>query len=583
MNILDETERERLFKSIETSYKAMDPFRNLTRRLVEQYAGSGYGDSKQREVMINLTNQTIDAYTMSLVANRPRTMVTTRQQPLTYFAKQYELAVNHLIEEIGLEYTLRQWVMDAFFCVGIIKVHMADSGLIQLEPDTWMDPGQPFASNIALDNFVFDASATKWSEVKFAGDAYRVCYYELANMGFDPEIIEQLKPTSKYNVDHDRLDQISKGSVVDPDEFEPMIDLIDVWIPKDGMIHTFAIKDKRAMQLNRTAPLASMPWSGPEGGPYHLLGFNDVPENIMPTSPALHLESLNRLINNIMRKQRNRANAAKNIHLYTPEGSDDAARIQQGSDDQFIKKEAQSDIDTVKIGGVDLEMEHFRLALMDMYDRMAGNLTAMLGLGAQADTVGQEQLIHSAASKKEAQMQYRVVDGSTRIIRDLGKMLWEDQFKTIPGRLPIEGAQGYSIDASWTPGDREGQFEDYDFEVDVYSLPYRSPASVVQSINGVVDRLSAMSPLLQAQGGSINMQKLVDLYSDLLNIPQLKSVVDFTAPLQEPQGESHEKKMIPPTTRTSIRKSVSAGPSSQNKGLVQQQALASMIASKKSA
>jgi hypothetical protein len=77
-------------------------------------------------------------------------------------------------------------------------------------------------------------------------------------------------------------------------------------------------------------------------------------------------------------------------------------------------------------------------------------------------------------SSKEAQMQYRVLDGSSRLIRDLGFLLWNDKAKVIPGRIPIDGTT-YSMDATWTPDDREGAYFDYRINIDVYSMAYQSP------------------------------------------------------------------------------------------------------------
>lgn len=576
MDISDPQQVERLIKAVETNYKALEPFRKCNEKLIKAYAGAGYGHNDGRESLLNLTNQVVDAYVMALAANRPRVMVTTEDQTKLYFARHYELAVNALIEEIGLEYTLRQAVMDAFFCVGIVKCHMADAGPVQIEQDLWMDPGKPFASNVNIDNFVFDTTAKKWSQVKFAGDVYRVTMRQIKQMGFNEEVLSLIHPTSKYHADQDKLAHISTGSEVDADELEPSVDLIDLWLPCHQVILTFAVKDVRTMQLFRTPPLASMPWTGSEKGPYHLLGFNDVPENIMPTPPALQLEPLNRLINNIMRKQRKRADAQKQVHFYTPAGADDADRAKHGSDDAFIRGDTSSPITTVKIGGVDNLLAQFRLELMGDYDRMAGNLTAMLGLGAQADTASQEQLIHGAVSKKEAQMQFRVIDMSTRLVSDLGRMLWEDQFKTIQGRLPIEGTK-YSVDATWTPQDREGAFEDYKFEIDMFSLPYRNPSAVMQAVNGVIDRLTMLGPLLQQQGGQINVQRLVDLYAEMLHVPQLRQVVDFVAPDPAQQASSepgHDQSLVPNTTRNYVRRSVSAGPTAQARNMQAQQAWA---------
>lgn len=572
MNVNDPKQRDRLFRAMETSYRTLEPFRNLVYGLVSEYAGGGYGSytHTRKETIVNLMNQAVDAYTMSLVANRPRVLLSTPHPQLEYFARQFQEAVNNLIKEIGLEMTLKQWVLDAFFCIGVVKVHMADSGQVALGQNMLSDPGIPFASNVSLDNWGYDIGAKNWYEVKYSYDSYRIPFEDLKGDIYDQAAIKDLLPTSKSNVDDERLERISKGYEVDQDEFEPMIDLVDVWVERDAKIYTFPLTERTYMRA-KGSPVAVMDWDGPEFGPHKILGFNDVPEQIMPASPASHLSSLSRLANNLWRKQSKRARSARRFNTYSPADAEAVKNIDGKPDDAFLKVEPGSTVGQLAVGGVDPAAQAFLLDTMEMFDRMAGNLTAMMGLGAQADTVGQEQLIHSAVSKKEASMQYRVVDSSVKLIRDLGYMLWNDKFKTIKSSLPIEGAEGYTIDATWTPDDREGDFFDYNFDIDVYSMPYQSPA---QRINGIVGMIAKVYGPLQAQmmqqGGMIDMQELTNICSDLMGEPRLKKIFKFTnaMPGTEPdvQGGLGQS-----TTRNYTRKNIPTGGTQASRNMVRRQ------------
>jgi hypothetical protein len=577
MNPYDPVQLERLSKAMETSYRELAPFRNLTRELVEEYAGSGYGrPSRPRyEIMINLMNQTVDAYTMALVANRPRVLLSTQMPELTYFAKQFQVALNNMIEEIGLEFTLRQWVLDAFFCIGIVKVHMADSGLVQLQDDLWMDPGKPFASNVGIDNWVHDQSATRWDQVKYAGDSYRIPFEDLKHPMYDPAVVEKLVPNSKRALEEMRVERISRGETVDQDELEPMIDLCDVWIPRDGKIYTFPLDNRGQFRIRSESPVAVMDWDGPELGPYHMLGFNDVPENIMPTSPASHLGSLARLANNLMRKQSKQAKRQKQINTFSASGTDDAKQLQSANDGDFVKVLDPKEIGQINMGGVDGHNQAFLLGVVELYDRFAGNLTAMMGLGSQAPTASQEQIIQGRVSNKEASMQYRVIDATSRLVRDLGWLMWNDKAKTIPGRLPVEGAAGYSVDATWTPHDREGTFFDYRMNIDVFSMAYQSPGQRVQAINNLITQIYApMGQLLMQQGGQLNLQKLVELHADLLNLPQLREAIQFVniLPGEGADAQDAQPPASPPTTtRNYTRTNIPSGGTVQSRNHIAQQ------------
>lgn len=578
MDLFDEAQRERAFKSIETHFRTLLPFRELNRQLVEEYVGAAYGAparGNRKDDYLNMMNQTVVAYTMALVANRPRVTVDSSNLARTQFAKHYQLAMNNFMQEINLEATMKQWVLDAFFSIGIIKAHRADSGEVRIHDDLWMDPGQPYASNCSLDNWIFDLGATKYHQVKFAGDMYRVPLADLGDSMYDQHLVKDVAATSKYGVEENRLDHISKGYEIDQDEIEPMVDLADVWFPREKKIFTFVVDNISQFRL-KGAPIADMDDDEyPDTGPYHLLGFNNVPENIMYTSPASHLSMMHRLINNIMRKQARRARSQKLSHLYTPAGADAAKNIQRSSDDDWVACQDVKEVAEHMTGGVDQNAQAFLLGIMQFFDRQAGNLTAMLGLGAQAGTVGQEELIKGSVSNVEASMQYKVVDGGVRLIKNLGCMLYHDQAKTIPGKQEIEGAPGYEVDSTWTPDYRDGKFEDYDLGIDMYSMPYTSPSQKLKTLIGTLKEIILpMMPLVQQQGGTLNLEKIVNDVSELTNMPQLRGWVQFgTPPTDEPIGDSAgpSGKMPQNTSREYVRKNVPTGGTAQSRSTVEQQ------------
>lgn len=574
MNPNNAVHRQRLFKAVEHSYRSLEWARNLNRGLIEEYAGSGYGrnNGHLRTTHVNLMNQAVDAYTMTLVANRPRITLTSAHPELEDFRRQFELAINNLIAELQLEYTFRQWVLDAFFCLGIVKVHMADAGALVFENNRLIDPGTPWASNISLDNYGYDICSTKRHETRFEFDMYRMSVEQLRDTNVFNTKGMEIKPTTKYGGDDDRLKRISMGDVVDADELEPMADVCDVWIPDTNRIHTYIVHDPLRMVLDGKS-IGEIPWDGPELGPYHHLGFNDVPENIMPTSPASHLAQLNRDINSAKRKQARRARHSKINHAYGAAGADDAKNIRDAADGEWVKVNDPSQIATVPTGGISPELQAYMLGDISLFDRMAGNLTALMGLGAQADTKGQEELIHGAVSKKIAAMMYRVVDACTRVIRDLGYMLWNDEFKVLRGQIPIDGAPGYFVDATWTPEDREGDFFDYNFNIDMESMPYRSSgqraARISEFISGPLAAAVNMSMMIQ---GAIDLDQFVDIYADLLHEPRLRQIARFSQTPSMPPGPTDSLKKSPNSTREYIRRSVPTGGTPQSRSMVEQSA-----------
>ena len=577
----NEIDRNRMFKAVEASYRSLETFRTLNKALYEEYAGSGYGarNKTKNTTIINLMHQLVEAYQMTLVANRPRVTIETMQENLRFFARQYQLAMNNLIKEIRLEKTLKRWVLDAFFCIGILKIHLAESNVVQLEDNLFANPGQPFVSNVAIDNFVYDSMATNWETIKFAGDMYRIPFADLqdANLFPNQEQVKLLTPDSRTTgMSGEKLDSIAMGNDVSDGDLEPMIWLADVYIVRERKIYTFAVDNRDQFTL-KGEPLAVLDWVGNDNGPYPILGFSEVSENTMPISPADQVAQLARDINNILRKQIRQANRQKDLTFYDAADEGLARKVKSGADGAMIPKTPGSDNPTqVRYGGVDPGNQAFLVGAIQLFDRLGGNLTAMLGLGAQTDTKGQEDLIHGAVGKKTAHMQYQVVDGVVRVIRDLGKLLMLDEAKVIPQRMDIPDAPGYSIDATWTPWDREGAYEDYDLDIEAYSMAYQTPQQKMGAITTLLKEVYApLQQLFMQQGGSINMQELTDMYADYMNDPNVRRIFQFINALP-PLGAQQEQGMPQSTERNYVRESVSNGGSPQQMAAQEQQNWMSM-------
>lgn len=560
-----------LYRSVEAAYRGLEPFRNLNRKLVREYAGPAYGECETKRKYLNMTNQLVEAYTMLLAANRPKAEISTRHSSLRGYAKHFEIGINNLITEIGLEFTIRRWILDAFFTAGIIKVHQKDSGEIQFEKNLWMDPGTPYASNVSLDNFVYDASATSWGELKWAGDMYRIPFDDVkagVEIGmYDPEVAKEIKPTSKFYTDKTRLEEFSKGNETDLDDHTPMVDLCDIWVKRDHKIYTFVVTDRNKFCIKHEKPLAVMDWLDPEFGPYHILGFSEVPENIMPVGPAVHMDELDRLINNVLRKQARRAMRQKEAQVFDGADAVTAKRWQRASDGELFQGNAQS-IGRLVDGGADPNSMLFLGNIIEMYKNACGGLDIIRGTGAAAGTVGQEQLIQDASNRSIAQMQYRVLDATRRLLRCLSFMLWNDEVKEIAGQIEVGG---FTADATWRPGDREGNFIDYNLDINVYSMTYRPPAQRAEAIVQYVERVVLpLMPFIQQQGGVIDVPALNETMADLTGMDEYSRIVTFSLP---PEGEegSPTTSIKPSRTSRTYNRSIPSGTAQGAATVMQQQ------------
>jgi hypothetical protein len=398
---------------------------------------------------------------------------------------------------------------------------------------------------------------------------------EAVKMGFfDAAVARDHKPSSKYETtDGERLTRFSQGDETDIDEFEPMVDLADIWVASENRIYTFPVSDRRHFCI-KDKPLAWMDWDDREHGPYHLLGFDDAPENVMPVSLAADLDPLDRLINNLLRKQARQAIRQKDVTLYMPEGADTAKRVQNAADGEMIQGNP-AHVQVLKQGGVDPGNQAFSVGALELFNNLSGNTDALMGSGPQAETATQEEIIAAAGNRRINQMQYRVIDGVRKLMKSLGLMLWNDEFKVMAGTIQV--TEGIEVDAVWRPGDREGNFLDYNFDVNPHSLVHRPPgaraAQLTQWVQGVL--MPLMEPLM-AQGGNIDMQALVNLYAELEGFEDLKEIITFANPVPMdkpgPTTEGAGKKPLGGPPKRYIRESVSSGGTRQGRAQSQQMA-----------
>jgi hypothetical protein len=568
-----EIDRNRLKRAVDWSKEQFRSFRDTRARGIKDYVGPKYGNQDCKEVQfMSLIYQAATTYQFTLAANRPRAIVNTHYTALLPFARRFQLNLNNLIAEIRLEETLQQAVLEAFFKMAVIKVGMGDSVEVELEPNTWADPGKPFARVVSLDRYLHDMSAERIPELAWALDYYDVDLAKLQDSNlFNKKVVENLSATEKRDTQHrdgqETVAELSQGGRSSDVTLYDRIELVDVWLPREQIIATFDSKFEHPA-------LAERPYKGPETGPYKYLSFDDVPDNTQPTAPYEHIEDIATLVNSLNRKSARQAKASKTVHTYEGDAEDDARNIMRAKDQDFRKVNRVDAIGTMKIGGVDPGNHAFWMQLIDTFDRMAGNLQSMAGLGPQSDTVGQENIIQSTVSKKAAKMQYRVAKLTAEVFTDLGWLMWSDKVMQREAYEELEGFPDIRIESGWKPDIRQGDFSQYKFEVEPHSAEYQSPSQrateLIQIVTQVVLPIS-QTPIAQASGMTVDLEAMLDELATLRNLPQLRRVVKFEGSMPDAMLPSagDGPRQSPTTTRTNVRKNVSSGVGQQGQRAAQ--------------
>ena len=573
IDLQDKKSRGRLLKAVKTSREAMDPFRRVRKELIRDYVGSWYSDGGARnKTLVNLMNQTARIYTVALAANNPQVMVSTPNVENWPFAKRFEVNLNKLISDMELDVTFRAIVLDAFFCIGCGVVMMRDTdtrfhGLLESEEDVWLDPGEPWLNRVSLDDLILDMSAKELTKMRYCGHRYRADYEKVqAEPGYDKAVKAKLTPTSKQSVDNpDFARDIASGSAVDDDELKPMIWLQNLWVAENKTVATMAVDQD-------LPPLLEREWTGSQAGPYKFLSLGNVPDNVIPASPAINLKGMHDLQNRLHRRMEKDSDAHRVLNVYPPGKEDFAERARKAGRNDFIMGQNPKDISQIEFGGVDQRDQALALFIQDEYDRLAGNLSAMGGLGPQSSTVGQDEMIHGQVSRTESDMRMAVVGFAAECILDLGRLMWEDQTLELQSSIPI-GNSGIQVSSNWTPDYRAGEFEDYEFRVEPYSMVFKTPEQKLQELFQVLQQIAPLWPMFQASGASLDAEAIVEEIARLKNRPEFKRFITFAAPAAMLGGDQNTVRQSPVTSRETVRRHIPTGGTQSARSNILQQAL----------
>lgn len=547
---LDPKVLKRLRDAMKYSRTQLQPFRDVREHLLKQYVGKHYGDNGAADkVPLNLLELATNIYRRQLVAASPRVLVTTRRRQFKTYAQDLEVAVNTRIRSMRLGNTIDNAVFDAMFGIGVIKTCLHPVGDYE-EGDTRYTVGEPFADCISLDDWVCDMNGRRYDQAQFAGHGYRIRLDEAKeNPAYSKTAREKLSSAESRAFDdlgQARDQALSNSGANDVEELYETTRVWDLWLPQDQLIVTIAEDG-----CGPEEPLCVKEWTGPETGPYHLLTFTDVPGNIMPLAPASMWLDIHELVNKLALKLGRQAERQKTIGVFQGSAEEDAKRITNAADGEMIRADNPQQTREARFGGVEPTTLAYMLQMRDVFSWMAGNLDALGGLSPQSGTLGQDELLAKSASQRVVSMQDRTTEFVRGVVRDIAWYDWYDPLYEQEVEHTVAGTD-IRYATTMTAEDRKGEWFDYTYDIDPYSMQHTSPSMRLGTLLQTFTQIVAPSmPLLAQQGIRVDYQELMRLISKYGNMPELEDVLVMTSAYPEPGNTSGERIGMPDnTTRT---------------------------------
>lgn len=540
---------KRLVAAIEHSRKELRQFREARSRRIAEYVGSKWGGSGAgHPVPVNLIELAKTIYVTQLASENPHVLCVPRRKQLKYIAELAQQNANHLLREIAFAGTMQQIVDDAIFCVGIGKTGITVPELA--EAQGWRhDAFQPYFDCVSFDHWVHDTNAWRPEQWSFCGDRYQMPLRVVLESDLFGPYKDKLKPVGRHEREESdsRVSDFERSSgAADDDTFEDMVELWDIWLPRDRIILTLCanpLSDK---------VLRVVEWEGPECGPYHWLDYFRVPDNSMPAPVSAFWEELHRLFNMTFTKVGDQVLRMKTVNYAQAGAEGDANRVVRAEDGDTILVANPQAVQQKKFDGADGATLAFLLQVKQLFNWVGGNLDLVGGLGPQSETLGQDRLLHQSASLRIQRMQQRTMEFAKDIIEALLWYDWFDPFKSRELSITIPGTD-MTHPALLTPDmRRENDFFELNFDIEPYSMQPRSPAERLNALMQILTNVVfPMMPFWQAQGIGINGPELMKKISAYSNLPELHEMLIQIQPVESEAGI--KPRQSPVTTRREER------------------------------
>jgi hypothetical protein len=472
----------------------------------------------------------VNIYVRHLVAQNPKALVTTMSKQLKPMAKIFELDIEDRIRTLKLDKLLQTWVMDAIFSVGILEVSRDYKTTAEIEGEEYIITDLK-VEPVSVADWVVDINASRYEKAEFAGYRARWNYDDfLASPLFDEDTKREVKPQAYLwgeERDDDPVRELQTGQAYDPNDYDKFLDVWRIWVRREGVILTLPM-DGPAWAMS------AEPWAGPDEGPFQFLGYGDAPDMLMPTAPIDGLRDLDEFGNNLFTKMRDQAHAQKTVLAYQGDSADDAERVIKATDLEAIAVDKPDGMREMAFGGIDARTMAMFIQNQQLFSYFGGNLDAVGGLSTQAETLGQERMLVGSASKMMEDMQTKTVSGVRKLLEVIAHFEWEDAMRDPELEMNIPGTQ-QSIPVSFAQENRQGNFKDYRFDIEPYSMRDEGPGTKLQNIMQFLEFLNNGGHLerMASQGIMLDYQELLDIVAQYQNMKEMNQL--FTSS-NEPMG-----------------------------------------------
>jgi len=563
---------KRLHAAMKASYRWLEPARQRRIELNRAMAGRRYWENGElQEEPWTLLLQAQEAYLMMLAFRNPQVLCSSRKNEYRASGATVQAVMNKHLADIRFELFLRRYLRDALQAVGVCKIGLISTGKVMKYGDETYDVGEPDVDTVDLDNLIYDHVATRLGSESWVGDRYQLpLRHLLENKRYSRKAVRLvasavLKHKAKRfgENDGDRLSDLTADHEPAGDEkWDTMVDVIDVYDKERNVVLTLSPDDEEAI-------LQEQKWEGPPCGPYRMFGFYEIAENSFPLAPLNTLLPLHSMANTLARKLSEQAARAKTVFPTDTRDEQDADAIRVAPDGSIVPMQNVRAVNPLNIPGPDPTIFSFALQTKQLFNDMAGNVEALLGLGPQSGTASQDAMIRQNASSQFEWMGHRWNTEVKGVVGDIGWHVMRSPTFTKTVQRSYTDDPDLSYQLEYSPRKLKGSPEDYEIDIVPFSMRIQTPDQKIKGMEAVLAATDRLAPYMQQAGIMVDAQFVLQQIAELSGNPELVgSMLKFQAiPTQPMAGDVDVASSMPSrTSREYTRRSV---PQTNNRGFEQ--------------
>lgn len=507
-------------------------------KLLALWASGFFDKGYSREHLINLIDRGVFTIVPYLVEGNPKIMVETLVGNLRPWAYTTQLALNFLIEKMNLaESVFIPAAINSMFGAGITRTFTQYDRQITLNNEV-IKTGTPTIRVIDDVDYIGDPAAKIREDYIIEGDLYKLPTDYARDLfarkdKFGNQIADYIQPDCKLisdyspekisnrEFDHNRLSLRSYTT------------FMDIYLYDEGVTVTCMPEGNKAKILRTVEE------DGPGGSPYDYLGYKYFPGTSYPIPPAWAWHDVDVTMNVLAKTAKEQAESQKDI-LITESGNKELGTkiLNAKNMDILIAKNPKDGIQKISVGGVNPDNYNWMQFAELAFTKTGANPDVLAGRGAQAPTLGQEQMVFQNASRIVNNMNSRFQDFMTSVLRKLAWRVWTDPTVYIPlvdeipgvGELPIVFSQA----------DKVGDFYDFVFKLIPYSTQRMSPELKYQRLMSFMTQWILPTYQFAAQQGAmLDVPAVTRILSEYLGFENFNQWYHTTIP-HELQGIGYQ-------------------------------------------